>query len=205
MLMSILAFLFVWANKSPNQNFSEAAADIAGTITKSFGDSEPTEIAQGEKNPDPKEIKPSGTVKVDRIPPPQEFVKVNPPREEKKIFTSGGKPKFESKMPVVRVPRKPKNIVSTPRNKPKDTHVSRVVPGRKPPPPAKVLSAENKRAGKPAPRLPKARVIKPRPKLIAQLNKTVPDKNKIKKLRAEENFELNGAAQILNSIPSNPR
>lgn len=205
MLMSILAFLFVWANKSPNQSFSEAAADIAGTIMKSFGDSEPTEIAQGEKKPDPKEIKPGGTVKVDRRPPPQRFVKVNPPREEKKIFTSGGKPKIKSKTPVVRVQSKHKKIVSNPRNKPKDTHVSRVVPGRKPPPPAKVLSDGNPRADKPAPRLPKAKVIKPRPKLIAQLNKTVPDKNKIKKLRAKEKFELNGAAKILNSIPSNPR
>ena len=204
MLMSILAFLFVWANKTPNQSFSEAAADIAGTITKSFGNNEPTEIAQGEKKPDPEVTKTGGTVKVQK-PPPQELAKVNPPRQKRKIVTSGGKPKFESKTPAVRVPRKPKNIVSTPRNKPKDTHASRVVPGRKPPPPAKVLSAGSKRADKPAPRLPKARVIKPRPKLIAQLNKTVLDKNKIKKLRAKEKFELNGAAKILNSIPSNPR
>ena len=204
MLMSILAFLFVWANKSPNQRFSEAAADIVGTITKSFGNNEPTKIAQGEKKPDPKVIKTGSTVKRKR-PPPQEFVKVNPPRKEKKISNSEGKPKIKSKTPIVRVPRKPKKIVSTPRNKPKDTHVSRVVPGRNPPPPAKVLSDGNTRAGKPAPPLPKAKVIKTRPKLIAQLNKTVPDRNKIKILRAKEKFELNGAAKILNSIPSNPR
>ena len=94
--MSILAFLFVWANKSPNQSFSEAAADIVGTITKSFGNNEPTKIAQGEKKPDPKVIKPGSTVKRKR-PPPQEFVKVNPPRKEKKISNSEGKPKIKSK------------------------------------------------------------------------------------------------------------
>lgn len=196
MLMSILAFLFVWANKSPNQRFSEAAADIMGTIAKSLGNNEPTEVAEGRKKPGPEVTQTGGTVKVAGRPP-QVDVKVNLPRK--------GKPKITSKTPVGGVTSKPKKNVSNPRNKPKDTLLSRVVPGRKPPLPAKVQSTGSKRAGEPAPPLPKARVIKKRPKLIAQLNKTVPDRNKIKKLRAKEKFELNGAAKILNSISSNPR
>ena len=208
-LLCILGFLFVWANKSPNQNFSEALADISKVVTQKFGNDVPHKTVKLEKEGKPEKIKPEVTVKVEKSTPPDTTIskKVLTPKTERPVIRQPPKKpgKFKDRSQSVHK-KKPASVTERKVRTKVKPLPSANPPASEPTPPPLPKSRFIKKQPKPAiqphqaPRHKVAQTSNRRPRLTDRPEPPRPDPVIIKKLKSKEKNAINNALKTLQSI-----